>query len=41
LQQSPLQSVVPENDLEMVVTRARRERSGVEAGHRIGRTNMH
>ena len=36
-----LQSAVPENDLEMVVTRARREKNGIEVGHRIDRTNMH
>ncbi|MDE0210130.1 MAG: hypothetical protein OXJ64_09620 [Boseongicola sp.] len=36
-----LQSAVPDNDLEMVVTRVRSERSGIEVGHRIDRNNMH
>ena len=36
-----LQSAVPDNDLEMVVTRSRRDKNGVEVGHRIDRTNMH
>ena len=36
-----LQSAVPDNDLEMVVTRSRREKNGVKVGHRIDRTNMH
>lgn len=33
-----LQSAVPDNDLEMVVVRSRREKNGIEAGHRIDRT---
>ena len=36
-----LQSAVPDNDLEMVVTRTRRKMNGVDVGHRIDRTNMH
>ncbi|MYI70048.1 MAG: hypothetical protein F4103_15360 [Boseongicola sp. SB0673_bin_14] len=36
-----LQSAVPDNDLEMIVVRARREKNGIEVGHRIDRTNMH
>ena len=36
-----LQSAVPDNDLEMVVTRVLRERNGIEVGHRIDRNNMH
>ncbi len=36
-----LQSAVPDNDLEMIVTRSRREKNGIEVGHRIDRTNMH
>jgi Flp pilus assembly CpaE family ATPase len=36
-----LQSAVPDNDLEMVVVRSRRERNGVAVGYRIDRTNMH
>ena len=36
-----LQSAVPDHDLEMVVTRVRREKDGIEVGHRIDRTNMH
>lgn len=36
-----LQSAIPDNDLEMVVTPSWREKNGIEVGHRIGRTNMH
>ena len=36
-----LQSAVPDNDLEMVVTRTRQKMNGVDVGHRIDRTNMH
>ena len=32
---------MPSCDLEMVVVRARREKNGIEVGHRIDRTNMH
>ena len=36
-----IESAVPHNDLGMVVTRVRREKNGIEVGHRIDRTDMH
>ena len=36
-----LQSAVPDCDLEMIVTRVRREKDGIEVGYRIDRTSMH
>ena len=36
-----LQAAVPDNDLEMIVTRSRREKNGVQVGHLVDRTNMH